>query len=154
MGYETQASLDAPTLSGRTQEIEKLNEIQSPENRPGSALASDTYDEYFQHDDFSVFRFQGNFAQAGTGSVDVKIYCSDQDDDAIDAVDYEDVTQHLKIIPDGGAATTDITTTGTWKGVVVDADGVMLGAKSVWIEIVIVTDATGSYRIDKNNRVI
>lgn len=163
MTVKTHPALDASTLSERTQEIEKLNEVEAPEERTGTLGSATTFDEVFQFTDFSKFSAACEFTapenEGGTGNnLNVKVYGSWSAGESVGNATFRDVTYALYLAQDGQAVTQAaaiaIDRLATWNGVIVDTDEVLKGATYVKIEMDVVefSVTAGDYTIEKNAR--
>lgn len=162
MSYNSQPNLDASTESGRTQEIQKLNELQAPEGpRLGTGTGNEADFKYFQLSKYSRFSFQyqSSTLSAALSSIDFKIYVTwDAVADATTAK-YFEVTQAFEHIPDGAAPEVasrlykvfESDGAGPFKGAFVDTKERFKGATYIMIE----WETNDAYiDISKNVRVI
>jgi hypothetical protein len=148
MTFIPNAEFDPAVSADRVEEIEKPNDISTPENRGGSSLASTTYPEYFQH--FGLVTFTTDLiVDAGTtGTITVNLYSTNET-----GVDVASVGQWIPISDAVGWPVTGlVVTAGTpVNDKIVMATGAR-GAELIKVEFVVAGGSgDGSYSLIKNS---
>lgn len=104
---QTNPTLDAPTLSGRTQNIEPY--IETPEKRTLTGLGNVTDYEYFDMLGYEESVSRVLVGSSAAGIVTLTVEAAAQDDGTVPAsADYEDVTALLTV--DGSTGTVSVIT--------------------------------------------
>jgi hypothetical protein len=148
MTFIPNANYDPATGSDFTQEIEKANDIITPEDRPGTSLANTTYPEYFQHHKLKTFTTDLIVDPGTSGTITVNLYRTNETGVAVGAVgQWINVSAAAGwpvtgLVVNAGAAIADSIVLPTQ----------MIGAELIKVELVVAGGTgDGSYQLLKNS---